>query len=43
MPDGAKVCVIAVCYAGPIADGERVLKPLREFGPSLADLIAPTT
>lgn len=39
MPDGNPVAAIAVCYNGPIAEGERVLKPLREFGPPVADQI----
>ena len=28
-------------YNGPIAEGERVLRPAREFGQPLADLVAP--
>lgn len=32
---------IFVCYNGAIEDGERVLKPLREFGAPLADMIGP--
>ena len=38
---GTPVVAITVCYAGPIEEGERVLQPLREFGPPLADLIQP--
>lgn len=38
-PDGAKILAIIVCYCGPVADGERVLRPLRDFGPPLADQI----
>jgi hypothetical protein len=34
------VAIIAA-YNGAIAEGERALKPLREFGPPVADLIAP--
>jgi hypothetical protein len=30
---------VGVCYAGPMEEGERVLKPLREFGQPLADAI----
>jgi FAD/FMN-containing dehydrogenase len=33
--------VLAVCYAGERATGERVLQPLREFRRPLADLVAP--
>jgi FAD/FMN-containing dehydrogenase len=32
---------IAVCYAGDTAEGERVVQPLRTFGPPVADLIGP--
>jgi FAD/FMN-containing dehydrogenase len=32
---------IITCYAGPIDEGERVLRPLREFGPPLVDRVAP--
>jgi FAD/FMN-containing dehydrogenase len=39
---GREVVVIAVCYAGNIADGERALRPLREIGTPHADVIAPT-
>jgi len=40
-PDGMKVAALLVCYNGPIEQGEAVLKPLREFGPPVADLISP--
>ena len=33
---------VASCYAGPVADGERVVRPLREFGTPLVDLVGPT-
>src|SRR5207237_5724441 len=32
---------LAVCYAGDVADGERILKPLRQFGHPIADVIGP--
>jgi FAD/FMN-containing dehydrogenase len=38
---GELVTVLAVCYAGDPAEGERVLRPLRTFGRPVADLIAP--
>ena len=38
---GELVTVLAVCYAGDLAAGERVLRPLRSFGSPLADLVAP--
>jgi hypothetical protein len=40
-PDGEPVVAIAVCYNGSLDRGEAVLRPLREFGPPLADLIGP--
>lgn len=43
LPDGVKVCAIALCYDGAIEDGERLLRPLREFGPPLADMVGPTS
>ncbi len=42
MPDiGRKVCTILLCYHGSIEDGERVIRPLREFGPPLHDDVRP--
>jgi FAD/FMN-containing dehydrogenase len=38
---GELVTVLAVCYAGDLDAGERVLRPLRSFGRPVADLIAP--
>ena len=38
---GREVLVIAVCYAGDLSDGERILKPLRQFGHPIADVIGP--
>jgi FAD/FMN-containing dehydrogenase len=40
-PDGTKVVAMLVCYQGPLAAGERVLRPLRTFGPPLEDEIRP--
>jgi hypothetical protein len=40
-PDGSGVVSISVCYCGPAEEGERVLRPLREFGSPLADNIQP--
>jgi FAD/FMN-containing dehydrogenase len=42
LPNGEQAFAIDVCYIGPIAQGERVLHPLRKFGPPLADQIGPT-
>ncbi|MFQ5890994.1 MAG: FAD-binding oxidoreductase [Gemmatimonadota bacterium] len=38
---GRRAVAIATCYAGPVKEGEHVLRPLREFRRSLIDLIAP--
>ena len=42
-PDGsgAKLCAIPLCHAGPIDQAEAELRPLREFGPPVMDLVAP--
>ena len=40
-PDGSKVVAILVCYHGPLAAGERVLRPLRTHGSPLVDEIRP--
>jgi FAD/FMN-containing dehydrogenase len=39
-PAGEPVVTVAVCYCGPHEEGERVLRPLRAFGPPVADSIA---
>jgi FAD/FMN-containing dehydrogenase len=39
-PDGTKLLAIFVCYSGPLAEGERIVAPLRAFGPPLVDQIA---
>jgi FAD/FMN-containing dehydrogenase len=39
---GQPVVIIAVCWAGPVEEGERAIAPLRRFGEPLADLIRPT-
>ena len=35
---GKHAVIVGCCYAGPVEDGERVLKPLREFGSPLLDM-----
>jgi hypothetical protein len=40
-PDGAPVVGVIPCYCGDIAEGERVLKPLRALGSPIFDTIAP--
>jgi FAD/FMN-containing dehydrogenase len=38
---GREILVLAACYSGDLADGERILKPLRQFGNPIADVIGP--
>jgi len=38
---GKLVCVLVGVYAGPVAEGERVLAPMRELGDPVADLMGP--
>ena len=33
---------VASCYAGPVEDGERAVRALRQFGKPLVDLVGPT-
>lgn len=40
-PEGERVMAIFVCYNGAVEEGERILKPLREFGPPVADMVGP--
>jgi len=40
-PDGEPTVSIAVCYCGPIDEGERLLRPLRTFQRPLVDEIQP--
>lgn len=34
---------IAVCHSGPIDDGERLVQPIKDFGPPAMDFIGPTS
>jgi len=38
---GAPVVAVATCYAGPIEDAEKVLRPMKEFGSPVLDLCFP--
>lgn len=38
-PDGSPVVVVVPAWVGPIEEGLRVLRPLREFGPPVADMV----
>jgi FAD/FMN-containing dehydrogenase len=40
-PDSKLITAMVACYAGSVDEGERVLGPLRRFGPPIADTIAP--
>jgi len=40
-PEGDPLAAVVPCYNGNIEVGEKVLEPLRSFGPPVADLIAP--
>src|SRR5439155_16904558 len=41
-PDGFEALAIVPCYCGDnLADGERLLQPLRNFGPPVADMVGP--
>lgn len=41
VPDVGKVVVLAACHCGSLEDGERALKPLKEFGPPALDQLGP--
>jgi FAD/FMN-containing dehydrogenase len=38
---GRHVVAVVACYAGPVDEGERVLRPLKSFGQPLLDLCQP--
>jgi FAD binding domain/Berberine and berberine like len=38
---GKHALIVGCCYAGPIEDGEEVLRPLRRFGSPLLDMCEP--
>ena len=40
-PEGAKLAAIAACYCGSLEDGEKAVRPLKEFGPPVMDAIGP--
>jgi FAD/FMN-containing dehydrogenase len=37
--DGQPAVSVVVCWSGPVDEGERVLRPLRDFGPPIADAV----
>jgi hypothetical protein len=38
-PEGQKLVGLVPCYIGPKEEGERLIRPLREFGEPVADLV----
>jgi FAD/FMN-containing dehydrogenase len=40
-PDGNKACGIVLAYAGPVAEGEKVVAPIKKFGRPLMDVVGP--
>ena len=40
-PDGHKACGIAACYPGDLAEGERLVAPIKQFGAPVLDVIGP--
>ena len=40
-PDGSPVVGVIVCWCGDLAEGERVLNPLRQFGAPVMDAVQP--
>jgi len=43
LPDGTKVAGIAACYCGPVAEGERLLQPLKTLGNPVVDQLGLTS
>ena len=43
LPDGTNVAGIAVCYCGPVDEGERLIRPLKTLGTPLVDQLGPTS
>jgi hypothetical protein len=41
-PNGNRMVAIAVCYDGPLAEGERLIAPIRRCGPPPLDQSCPT-
>jgi FAD/FMN-containing dehydrogenase len=40
-PDGNKACAIAAAYAGTVEDGLEAVKPIKQFGPPVVDVLGP--
>jgi FAD/FMN-containing dehydrogenase len=41
--EGQKAGWIAVCHSGSVSDGERLVQPIKDFGPPALDWIGPTS
>jgi len=41
--EGQNAGLLAVCHSGSAADGERLVRPIKEFGPPAVDFIGPTS
>jgi FAD/FMN-containing dehydrogenase len=40
-PGGLKACALACAYPGPIEEGQRLVRPIKEFGAPVMDIIGP--
>jgi FAD/FMN-containing dehydrogenase len=40
-PDGNAIVAVLICYHGDLNMGEEVIRPLRQFGPPVADMVQP--
>jgi FAD/FMN-containing dehydrogenase len=40
-PDGHKACGITAAYPGDVVDGERLMAPIKQFGPPVVDAMGP--
>lgn len=40
-PEGQAAVAIIACHSGSLEDGEAAVRPLREYGPPMADLLGP--
>ena len=40
-PDGHKVCAIVCTHAGPVEEGLKAVRPIKEFGSPVVDIVGP--
>lgn len=40
-PEGHQIIGIAACFAGPVEQGAEAIRPLKEFGPPVMDMMGP--